>query len=95
MVTSSHFENLTDRYVLVQERIQTFISDLRRLVLLIEAEIETEEERTSSFDPANSNYRGSVRNLRTRRDNLVATISRLEENGGRSMSVKLAEELLR
>jgi hypothetical protein len=82
MVTSSHFENLTHRYVLVQERIQTFISDLRRLVLLIEAEIETEEERASIFDPANSNSRSSVRKLRTRRDNLIATISRLEETRG-------------
>ena len=82
MVTSSHFETLTDRYVLVQERIQTFILDLRRLVLLIEAEIETEEERTCIFDPANSNDSGSVQKLRTRRDNLIATISRLEETRG-------------
>ena len=79
MVTSSRFETLTDRYALIQERIQTLISDLRRLVQLLEAEIETEEQRTTIFDPANSNYPVFARKLRGRRDNLIATISRLEE----------------
>ncbi|HWH59466.1 MAG TPA: hypothetical protein VN682_17695 [Terriglobales bacterium] len=81
MVTSSRFETLTNRYVLVQERTQTLISDLRRLVQLLESEIESEEGSTRIFDRANSNYPVAVQKLRTRRDNLIATISQLEENG--------------
>jgi hypothetical protein len=79
MVTSSRFETLTNRYVRIQERTQTLISDLRGLVQLLESEIESEEGRTR-IDPANSNYLGAARTLRARRDNLIATICRLEEN---------------
>jgi hypothetical protein len=80
MVTSSRFETLTNRYARVQERTQTFISDLRRLVKLLESEIESEEEHTGVFDPANSSYLVAVQKLRARRDNLIATISRLKES---------------
>jgi hypothetical protein len=80
MVTSSRFETLTNRYVLVQERTQTLISDLRHLVQLLESEIESEEGSTRILDRASSNYPVAVQKLRTRRDNLIATISRLEEN---------------
>ena len=79
MVTSSRFETLSNRYVLVQERTQTLISDLLRLVQLLDSEIQTEEARMSIFDPANSNYPVAARKLRARRNNLIATISRLEE----------------
>jgi hypothetical protein len=52
-----------------------------RLVQLLESEIESEEGSTRIFDRANSNYPVAVQKLRTRRDNLIATISQLEENG--------------
>jgi hypothetical protein len=79
MRTVSRFETLTNRHVLLQKRTDRFISDLRRLVQLLEADIEFDEERTGISDPANSNYSDLARKLRARRDNLIATISRLEE----------------
>jgi hypothetical protein len=75
----SRFETLTNRYALIQEKL---ISDLRCLVPLLEANIEAEEERTGIFDPANSSYPVLARQLRARRDNVIATISRLEEPHG-------------
>ena len=74
----SHFEILTNRSVLIQAKTERFISDLRRLVQLLEAGIETEEERVGVFDLKCENYPVSARQLRLRRDNLMATISRLE-----------------
>jgi hypothetical protein len=47
---------------------------------LLESEIESEEGSTRIFDRANSNYPVAVQKLRTRRDNLIATISQLEES---------------
>jgi hypothetical protein len=77
MHTASHFETLTKRKVLIQERTERFISDLRRLVQLLDADIEIEEKCTGIFDLMNSDYSVS-RKLRARRENLIATISRLE-----------------
>ena len=74
----SRFETLTNRNVLIQERTKRFISDLRRLVRLLEVDIEVEEERTGILDLTNMNYPVLARKLRVRRENLTATISRLE-----------------
>jgi hypothetical protein len=74
----SRFETLTNRNVLFQERTKRFISDLRRLVQLLDVDLETEEERTGILDPTNMNYPVLARKLRVRRENLTATISRLE-----------------
>lgn len=74
----SRFETLTNRNVLVQERTKRFISDLRHLVQLLETNITIEEQRTGVFDPMNPNYSASARELWARRENLTATISRLE-----------------
>jgi hypothetical protein len=75
----SRFETLTDRHVLLQEMTNRFIRDLRRLVQLLKVDIEFEEERTGISDPMNSNYSNLARKLRVRRENLIATISRLGE----------------
>ena len=50
MRTASHFETLTKRKVLIRERTERFISDLRRLVQLLDADINIEEERAGIFD---------------------------------------------
>jgi hypothetical protein len=73
----SRFETLTIRNVLIQERTETFISDLRRLVQLLDVDIEIEEKCTGIFDLMNSDCSVSQK-LRARRENLIATISRLE-----------------
>lgn len=78
MTTLSHFETLTNRRLQIQERMERLVSDLRRLVQLLERNIDSEEERTGIFDLANLNYSVAARQLRTRRDNLAATISKLE-----------------
>lgn len=78
METLSRFETLTSRRVQIQERAERLVSDLRRLVHLLECDIDSEEERTGIFDRANSNYSVTARQLRARRDNLAATISKLE-----------------
>jgi hypothetical protein len=78
MHTASHFETLTKRKVLILERTDRFISDLRRLVQLLEVDIDFEEKRAGSFDPMNSNYSVTARQLRARRDNLTVTIAQLE-----------------
>ena len=83
MRTESHFETLTKRKLLIRERTRKLISDLRRMVQLIETDIESEEEQAGAFDPGNSNYPITARRLRARRDNLTATISRLERDAGR------------
>ncbi len=74
----SRFETLTKRNVLIQERTKRFISDLQRLVQLLEANINIEEERTGIFDLTNPDYSVAARQLRARRENLTGTISRLE-----------------
>lgn len=78
MVSLSRFETLTNRRVQIQERTERLVSDLRGLVQLLERNINSEEESTGIFDRANSNYSVTARKLRARRDNLAATISKLE-----------------
>jgi hypothetical protein len=74
----SRFETLTKRSVLIQERTKRFISDLRRLVQLLDADINIEEERVGIFDLTNPDYSVAARQLRARRENLTDTIFRLE-----------------
>jgi len=78
MRTPSHFETLTKRKRLLQETTERLISDLQRLVQMLDAHIEIEEERTGFSDPRNANYADSARQLRARRDNLLATLDRLK-----------------
>ena len=82
MDSLSRFATLTNRYLTTQERTKRFVSDLRRLIGLLEHDINYEEERTGISDRANSNYSVLARQLRSRRDNLVATIRSLEEDAG-------------
>ena len=80
MSTASRFETLTRRKVLIEERTHKFVSDLRRLVHLLDVDIDLEEKRTGISDLASRNYSVVARGLRARRDNLTATISRLERS---------------
>ena len=74
----SRFETLTKRNALIQEKTKRFISDLRRLVRLLDADINIEEERTGIFEVTNPDYSVAARQLRARRENLTDTISRLD-----------------
>jgi hypothetical protein len=59
-----------------------FIAELHRFVQSIEADIQFEEERSRVFDVSSATYSVQARQLRNRRDNLIATISLL--GGGRN-----------
>ena len=59
-------------------QIATLIGDLRRLVEVLTADIEHEEERAGVCDLADSTYPVLARSLRTRRENIGATIASLE-----------------
>jgi hypothetical protein len=54
-------------------------SHLRQLIYNFEISIEVEESRAQTSDLANANYPLAARMLRVRRDNLLATISTLED----------------
>lgn len=66
-------------------RLDALIADLWWRVRLINTDILEEEARSGVFDAQQPNYPLLALNLRARRDNLVSTISVLEERA-RSMS---------
>lgn len=82
MWTISHFETLTMRHVLIQGRTKKLISDLQDLIQLLDGNIYLAEKQTPNSGIPNSDRFASARKLKARRDNLVATISGLNE--GRS-----------
>ena len=55
------------------------MSRLRQIVYNFDISIQDEESRAQIFDLANANYPLAARILRVRRDNLLATISTLED----------------
>ena len=59
-------------------KLQALIADLRWRVQLLGCDIKEEEKRTGVSDLSNGAYPILARNLRTRRDNLLATITMLE-----------------
>jgi hypothetical protein len=63
-------------------RLWSLISDLAKTVRLLDCDILTEEERTLVFDPQDPTYPMLARTLRTRRDNLKATIAMLDIKAG-------------
>jgi len=63
-------------------KLQTLIYDLRWRVQLLDADIQGEEKRTNISDVSNTAYPIVARNLRTRRHNLLATITTLESRLG-------------
>ena len=60
-------------------QIRTLISDLDRIVQILNCDIATEEERTRVFDRSDAEYSILARTQATRRDNLTHTIAALEQ----------------
>jgi hypothetical protein len=58
------------------------INDLARTIQLLDCDIRTEEERTLVSNQQDAAYSMLARTLRTRRDNLKATIAILEFKAG-------------
>jgi hypothetical protein len=61
---------------------QALLADLERRLALIGADIAEEEDQTKLYDLAQPSYSTLARNLRSRRDNLVATIAVLRRQLG-------------
>jgi len=59
-------------------QISTLISDLDRIIAILGADIETEEEHARVRELADPTYPVLARSLRARRDNLAATIDALQ-----------------
>jgi len=59
-------------------KLRALIADLQLRAQVLDTDIRDEEQRTSIFDVASVAYPTLARNLRTRRDNLLATIKVLE-----------------
>jgi hypothetical protein len=59
-------------------KLQALIADLRRRVQLLDADIRDEEKPAGISNVSNSAYPIPARNLRTRRANLLVTITVLE-----------------
>ena len=72
---TSHFETSINRAAYA---LTALISDLRRTVRYFDIDIEVEETRAGIVDVRKPEYPISARSLRTRRDNLLATIAMLE-----------------
>jgi hypothetical protein len=63
-------------------KLQALIADLRWRIQLLGSDIQEEEKRTGVTDLSNKAYPILARSLRTRRDNLLATITMLESRLG-------------
>jgi hypothetical protein len=61
-------------------KLRGLVADLRSRVQVFDMDIHDEEQRTGIFDIASVAYPTLARNLRTRRDNLLATIRMLESH---------------
>jgi hypothetical protein len=73
---TSHFETSINR---TAHALTALILDLRRTVRYFDLDIEVEETRAGIFDVQCPEYPILARNLRARRDNLLATIAILEK----------------
>jgi septation ring formation regulator EzrA len=74
-----HFERASDATSREAAQISKMISDLDRLVRILDCEIATEEERARVSDRSDAAYPILARALAARRDNLKDTIAALEQ----------------
>jgi hypothetical protein len=74
-----HFGSASDVALREVARISALISDLDRVVGILDCDIATEEERGRMSDPFDATYPILARTLTARRDNLKDTIAALEK----------------
>jgi hypothetical protein len=74
-----HFGSASDVSFREVARISALISDLDRVVRILDSDIATEGERVGVSDPFDPNYPIFARTLTARRDNLKDTIAALEK----------------
>jgi hypothetical protein len=69
----SRFETRPDEHRATM-KLRTLVDDLRLRVQVLDTDIRDDEQRAGVFDTASVAYPILARNLRARRDNLLATI---------------------
>jgi hypothetical protein len=74
-----HFERADDVALREVARIITMISDLDRVVRILDCDIATEEERARISDRSDAAYPMLARTLASRRDNLRDTVAALKQ----------------
>jgi hypothetical protein len=72
-----HFGRATPAREALQTR--ALIADINRVVQILDGDIAAEEEQTQIFDRSQGEYPMLARTLAARRDNLIGTITLLEE----------------
>ena len=60
-------------------RTRSLIADILRIIDILNVDIASEEEATGVTDLAQPNYSILARQLTARRDNLLATVSKLQD----------------
>ena len=74
-----HYGSASDVALSEVARISALISDLDRVVRILDCDIATEEERGRVSDPFDATYPILARTLTARRDNLKNTITAFEK----------------
>ena len=88
-----HFESGNDVALREVARISTLISDLDRVVRILDSDIATEEELARVSDRFDAAYPILARTLAGRRDNLKDTITVLEQRLSKLDQAELVAEL--
>jgi len=78
MKHTHHFGNVGRTSVREANCIGTMIADMRRVVQILDCDVQTEEERSRIFDRSDANYPMLARTLVARRENIKMTIAALE-----------------
>ena len=86
-----HFGTATPAREALQTR--TLIADINRVVQILEGDIAAEEEQARIFDRSRTEYPMLARTLGARRDNLMGTISALEQRLSKLDQAELVAEL--
>jgi len=86
-----HFGTATPAREALQTR--TLIADINRVLQILEGDIAAEEEQARIFDRSRTEYPMLARTLGARRDNLMGTISALEQRLSKLDQAELVAEL--
>jgi hypothetical protein len=78
MKHTRHFGIIGRASVREADCIGTMIADMRRVLQILDCDVQTEEERARIFDRSDANYPMLARTLAARRENLKMTIAALE-----------------
>jgi septation ring formation regulator EzrA len=91
MIHKLHFGSATPAREALQTK--TLIADITRIVRILDSDIAAEEQQARIFDRSQVDYPMLARTMATRRDNLLNTISALEQRLAKLDQAELVPEL--